>query len=399
MSRNVALYPWFKFVQNLVFWQATWFLYFQNSLSAAEAILLYAIYDLATTILEVPSGYMSDRLGRRVTLICAAVAAVAAQLFLATGASFWAFATGQILFGAFAAFTSGTDSSLLYESLNAEGRADEIEAAELTAWRAGFVALALSAVAGGAMALYAGALPFFAGALAAGVLLTLTLRMSEPPHAPQPNRLDTLRDLQSNLTHPVLVWLLVLNLLMYVFSHIPFVFGQPFIQEALAASGYSAEAPLVSGLVTAVMMGLSVLVSLVALVLRNRMGLPAILLLAFGIQIGLIGALALSNNVFVIALLFLRMVPNSLSQPFIQARIQPLLKDGTRATYLSVQSLAGRLLFAGTLALAAGNTTSTDQMPYGQMQGILASYAGVGMVCLVALALTARRARVAPDAI
>ena len=74
MARNVSLYPWFKFFQNLVFWQAIWFLYFQNELSPSEALLLYVIYDVGTTVLEVPSGYMSDRLGRRLTLIAAAMA-------------------------------------------------------------------------------------------------------------------------------------------------------------------------------------------------------------------------------------------------------------------------------------------------------------------------------------
>ncbi|SHL15368.1 hypothetical protein SAMN05444414_10669 [Roseovarius marisflavi] len=41
-ARNIAIYPWF--------------LYFQAQLSATEAILLYAIYDVGTTALEVPSG-------------------------------------------------------------------------------------------------------------------------------------------------------------------------------------------------------------------------------------------------------------------------------------------------------------------------------------------------------
>ena len=26
-ARNIALYPWFKFFQNLLFWQAIWFLF------------------------------------------------------------------------------------------------------------------------------------------------------------------------------------------------------------------------------------------------------------------------------------------------------------------------------------------------------------------------------------
>ena len=69
LTRNIALYPWFKFAQSLIFWQAVWFLYFQNVLSPAEAIILYAVYDISVTVLEVPSGYASDRLGRRRTLV------------------------------------------------------------------------------------------------------------------------------------------------------------------------------------------------------------------------------------------------------------------------------------------------------------------------------------------
>jgi len=128
--------------------------------------------------------------------------------------------------------------------------------------------------------------------------------------------------------------------------------------------------------------------------LRKKLGLPGILLFAFGMQVALTAALATSNSLFVIALLFFRMVPNSLSQPFIQARIQPLLQDGTRATYLSVQSLAGRLLFAATLSIAALRTTAEATMPYSDMQVILAIYAELGLVLLVALARTARSAKV-----
>jgi MFS family permease len=66
--RNTQLYRWSRFLRSLIFWQAVWFLYFQNVLSATAAILLYAVYDVAATLLEVPSGYMSDQLGRKKTL-------------------------------------------------------------------------------------------------------------------------------------------------------------------------------------------------------------------------------------------------------------------------------------------------------------------------------------------
>lgn len=394
-ARNVALFPWFKALQNLVFWQAVWFLYFQSQLSAAEAILLYAVYDVATTALEVPSGYMSDRWGRRITLIASALAGLAGALLLGLGGGFAVFAAGQALLGASSAFASGTDSALLYESLVAEGREDEIEAQELRAWRFSFVALALSALLGGVMALADGALPFLAGALAFVGVALVTLGFGEPDRTdhdlPQGAELVRLGSLRAALTEPVLIWLFALAVLMYVFSHVLFVFGQPFILQALAETGLQQDAPLVSGTVSSVMMLVSVAASLIAPGLRHALGLPLILMVAFGLQIALSGALALSDSALAIAVLFLRMVPNSLSRPFILARIQPLLRNDSRATYLSLQSLVGRLILAASLAVAAMVTTDQGQMAHAEIREVLGWYVGAGLICLVTLAIAARR--------
>ena len=148
-AKNVALYPWFKFFQNLLFWQATWFLFFQSELSAAEAVLIYVIFDIATTVFEVPSGYLSDRVGRKITRLLSCAAGLLTALLQAFGTEFWVFALAQVALGIHIAFASGTDSSLLYESLAEEGREDEVEAQELRAWRFNFAALAISAVTGG----------------------------------------------------------------------------------------------------------------------------------------------------------------------------------------------------------------------------------------------------------
>ena len=166
MTRNIALYPWHRFARSLIFWQAVWFLYFQGELSAAEAILLYAVYDIATTALEVPSGWLSDRVGRRITPILSASAELAGAVLLVFGDSFLTFALGQVLLGAGAAFASGTDGALLFESLKSAGRGAEVERQELRAWRFSFTALAISAVTGGAMALVDPVLPFVAGTVA-----------------------------------------------------------------------------------------------------------------------------------------------------------------------------------------------------------------------------------------
>ncbi|WP_299566901.1 MFS transporter [uncultured Sulfitobacter sp.] len=401
VERNIRLIPWYRLFDSLLFWQAIWFLYFQANLSGAEAIFLYSVYDISTTVLEVPSGYFSDRVGRRRTLVISAAFGVLGCLAIAFGGSFAVFALGQSLLGASTAFKSGTDTSLMFESLTAAGRAREVEAQEVRVWRFSLAGFAMSAVSGGALAMWFPAAPFFASAAAFGIAVALTWRMVEPERhtTDEAQSLpELLRTLRAALRHPVLAWLFALAVLMYGFSHLPFIFGQPFILRALEDVGLGAQTPLVSGAVTSVMMLVSAAASVVAVRLRKAAGLPLILLGAFALQIGLAGTLAMTTSVLAIGILFLRMVPDSLATPFITARIQPLLTDSSRATYLSLQSLAGKLAFAATLIFAASGAARAGLLPTEDLQRILAVYCIGGLVCLGLLAFTSRGIALEPGA-
>ncbi len=395
MKRNIALYPWFKFAQSLLFWQAVWFLYFQSELSAQEAILLYALFELATTVLEVPSGYLSDKVGRRITLIIAAGCGVGAAALQIGGATFAIFAVAQLLLGACMAFFSGTDSALLYESLAAEGRTDETEAQELRAWRFGFTALALSAVTGGVLAQIDFAWVYIGSTVSFVAATLIALKFKEPPHEArnQSARAD-LSALRSALAKPVLVWLFVIFMLSHIYSHLPFVFGQPFMLKALDAVGLAQETPLVSGAIVTGMMLISLLASAAAPRLRARFGLGGMLLAAFALQIGITAAMALSGAAAIILVLLLRMVPSSFLGPFIVARIQPELPDAVRATYTSLKSLAGRLLFSVTLAASSVLAGDADTLPMETIQIVLTAYVIAGVLAWAVLAATIRRAQV-----
>ncbi|WP_245190748.1 MFS transporter [Jannaschia formosa] len=392
MTRNLALWPWYRFLRSLLFWQAIWFLYIQAELSAAEAIAIYAIYDIATTVLEVPSGWFSDRWGRRPTLILSSAAALAAAAMQGAGGLFWWFALAQVLLGAHQAFASGTDSALLYETLAAEGREAEIERHEVVGWRAGFAGLALSALAGGALARIDLTWAYWATAAAFTALTAVTLALREPPRAArQEGELAALSQIGGALRKPLLLWLLALMMLMYGFSHVPFVFGQPFILSVLDGTAFADETPLVSGAVTAGMMSVSLAVSLVAPHLRRAIGLTAMLLAAFALQVALPGALALAAGPLAVLLLLVRMVPDALARPYLLARVQPLLPEAARATLLSVESLLARLLFAGSLWVAAASTTGIGLMPEADLRAVLGAYAVAGLVALLMLVLAARR--------
>ena len=132
MERNLRLYPWYQAARNLLFWQGVWFLYFEQVLSAQEAILLAAAFDLGTVLLEVPSGYLSDAIGRRITLLISAATAIASYLLFFAGGTFALFLVAQLLWSVAISFNSGTDSALLFDSLKSLGRVGDTAALELS---------------------------------------------------------------------------------------------------------------------------------------------------------------------------------------------------------------------------------------------------------------------------
>ncbi|MEM1371758.1 MAG: MFS transporter [Pseudomonadota bacterium] len=400
MARNVALYPWLRFFINLLFWQAIWFLYFQETLSATEALLLFVVSDMVSTVLEVPSGWFSDRFGRRLTLIIAGLTGALGGVFLGLGETFAAFAIGQALLGASMAFVSGTDSAVLYESLQKLNRAGDVEAEELRGMRYTFAAMAVSAVLGGGLAVVDSAWAYIAYALAMAAAFVLACLLREPladRAATAPGFAAQWHHLREAFGHPVLGWLLCLSLLMYAYSHIPFVFGQPYIAEVLRLQDIALPPELVSGAVAAVMTILPFASALIAPGLRARIGLAPLLLLAFAIHLAIAAALAISSAPWVIAVLFLRRVPDSLFRPFVVARAQPLLSSDSRATYLSLVSLFGRLFLSGALLAASGSVRGAGQMPYEDLQRVLAWFFAAGILCFVALVLAARRIPIEGD--
>ena len=197
------------------------------------------------------------------------------------------------------------------------------------------------AVVGGIAASWEPALPFLLTALAGFIALVFVVLFREPEHIETEAAFTSARqvaEIRAAVMQPTLAWLFVLAVAMYVFSHVPFVFGQPFILEALEANGVASQAAIVSGLVSASMMLISVAATWFATGLRERLGLHNLFLLALGIQVFLIAMLALSNHPAIIVFLLIRMVPNAFARAFILARIEPLVSDMSRATYLSLQS-------------------------------------------------------------
>ena len=393
MTRNIALYPYLQASRYALVWQAVWFLYFQGRLSAPEALLLAALYDLGVVALEVPSGYFSDMIGRRLTLLIAMVAQVSGCLLLFTADSFSGFAAGQLLLGLGSAFASGTDSSLLYESLAALNRRDEVVQHEANAWRFAYFSLAASAVLGGCLASLSFSVTYLLSAFAAGFALVTVCLMREPgrtnsDHVASP--LSQMRAIRVCLRDRTLLWVFGFAVVAIVLEDVPYIFLQPYLESRLSYVGQAHSAPLGAGLLIGAMMGLSAIASPISVKLLDRFGSTNALLLTLATQVLLVASMAWFVHPAAAIVLVMRMVPSALSHPIVIATVQPRLDSSHRATYLSFQNLSGRLLLSASVMFSAWVVTDTQTLDADAMATLLPGYAIAGGVALVTLWLTSR---------
>lgn len=112
----------FTFFRSLTFFSAVSVAFYcDNGLSYFQIMVLQTIYGIATAIMELPSGILSDIVGRKVTLIIGTICFFLAYLCGATGSSMLPFCLMQILAAVGQSCYSGTFVSLMYEDVKASG--------------------------------------------------------------------------------------------------------------------------------------------------------------------------------------------------------------------------------------------------------------------------------------
>lgn len=93
----------------------------RNGLSLSEIFTLQSIFSLAAIILEIPTGYFSDRFSRKSAIIIGATLASAGFAIYSVSDCFYGFLCAELVLAIGSSFLSGADGALLFDSLRAEG--------------------------------------------------------------------------------------------------------------------------------------------------------------------------------------------------------------------------------------------------------------------------------------
>ena len=397
LTRSAKLYPLYLPLAQAHFWLPVFFLYFIQHMPLNQVLRLEAIYYIAVVIFEVPSGYLSDTLGRRLTLLISTLSAILAQTFFLFGSSFLVFALAQIFLAAGMAFRSGTDTSYHYDILKSLNRQKEYDEREARITRNVFVASAAAALIGGIVAIYALRLAYALSLIGAFMAFLIALTFTEPDRestASTSGFFLQIRECLAYLSRPTLGWLMLFSIFMTVINHIPYEFYQPYIQ--LLEERHTAPTPLLTGFHTALTMIIAAWFAKRSIRLRDRLGTRTTLLISAGTQTLLIIFMGIFLHPVVALLLTLRSAPRALMVAPLNAAQVPHLQQNHRATYLSIQSLIGRLAFSGSLMLLAtttGSDTNTTWLTFSQTLQICTIFAVSGCIILVLTSLLISRSQ------
>ena len=380
---NLKLYPLYAGLFHAYFWLPVYFLFFNSKLDLEDVLLLESVYFFSVVTFEVPSGWFSDTFGRRGTLIAACSFLCASYVVFLFANSFGTFALAQILLAGGIAFNSGTDTSFLFESTKVAGVEEEYANREAVATKFGFLGTACAGVLGGLAAI-----PDYRGAYALSLLgaiglLLIAVSFTEPQSGGKYKKqtlgfftqiiacFRLLRDAR-------LRWLFGFSVFMIVINHIPYEFYQPFIKELASTYEIAKATPLLTSVHLTLTMIIAAWIASRSVRIRDKIGLSNTLFLGAGLQTAIMATMYLFVNIPVAVFTLLRSCPRALVTAPLNAAIAPNVPTERRATFLSLQSLFGRLGFSLTLAMFAS-------IAGGQEWNSIATMLKWGMWCSIAV--------------
>lgn len=365
LERSLRRYDLIVLATSALFWVPTAFLFYLDRFGLESALRLSALYYLAVVVAEVPSGWFSDRIGRVPTLRLVSIWWAAAFTFFLLADRPAVAGAGAVCMAIGYAFLSGTDVTFHFDTLEALGREADFERRESTARRAGMIVRAISVISGGAMGMISLRLPYAAALVAALLLGAVTLGLTEPPrhHDRGAFRAD-LAAVVRLFRVRLLAWILVYVIAQVILEHLASEFAGPYLAEVLDEDLTDVDrAPLVTGVLAAVVSLVGAVAVRRAPALRERFGL-----------VGALTAVALLPTVtvimmsfvvagWVVALLALRNIQIAIAGVLIPAAVGQRVAQHQRATFLSFTSLGGRLAYGAvllSLARASGFASTLD---------------------------------------
>jgi MFS family permease len=351
-----------------------------------QIMLLSALYSAVVIAVEIPTGALADRMGRRITMMAGALAMVAACLVAYGATTLLTFAIAEALAAVSISLCSGADSAYLFDWLAARGRVEEYPHRESvsSAWH--LFGNAAAFAAGGVLGEVHLGLPYlvtaavsFAAFLAAAGLGPESAERVARPATPARVELAAYVATMREAIHDVrrshrLMWVMGLSALVFVLIRVTNYLYQPYLD----ARGYGLAD---TGFVFAGVYLLATFVAHRGTRLRDLFGEAPLTWMVLAALAGSFFLLDRLAGPWVLGGLALQAIATGLYSPLTKPMLnREIFASGRRATVLSIESIARRAAMAA-FSLLAGLFAAGSAIV---LCGV------VGFIGLAVLALTAR---------
>lgn len=101
--------------------------FFQKSLSASEIYLIYAIFSILVFVLEVPTGYIGDKIGHKNSILIGLFCGIIGFCGLIFFKGFYGIIISYFFMALMTSLISGSDEAILYDCLKQDGRENDFE--------------------------------------------------------------------------------------------------------------------------------------------------------------------------------------------------------------------------------------------------------------------------------
>jgi len=380
MEQNIKLLKAYRILSSAIFLMPVAVLFFQqNGLSQTDIFLLQSIFAVTAVIFEVPSGYFADRFGRRISLIMGASFLSLGWVIYIFSHGFAQIALAEITLGLALSFVSGADSALAYDSFAALNRKKDYRKFETRNFMWMGIGGAVAAIIGGLIAQYSLRATLGAQLLTALPLIFIALRLTEPPRIKE----DPSKDLANNVIkvtkyalhgHTEIKWLIFYGAVVGTMTHTMVWLNQPLFVE----SGVSIEW---FGVIWAVLVSAPLLIVRFTDRYEELLGKRGALVSFLAIGVVTYSIVGSIQAVWVIPILFGFSFVRTVFTPILRDYVNGLVDSSIRATVLSVQALAQRLLY-----VVVGPLIGWTLDAYSLSTALLFSGALYGLMGLIVLA-------------
>lgn len=181
---NILKMYLFEILQNLHFFAGVLVPFFTlwGGMNFTQIMILQAIFTFSIFLMEVPTGTIADKFGRRISLSLAGVTGMLGALIYISYPNFWVFALGEFFFAMGVTLASGADQAMIYDSLKQTKREKDSKRIFSRWGTMTLISLMIAAPIGSLIGKYFGLrIPMLVTAIPFVFMSIVALTLKEPP--------------------------------------------------------------------------------------------------------------------------------------------------------------------------------------------------------------------------